>query len=366
MGKVANISLRKKLGLNLHAIQTRIETERHRLNYLMWECTLRCNLACKHCGSDCHKDPVQKDMPLEDFLRVVDSITPHVDTHNTMIVLTGGEPLMRKDLEKCGLELYKREYPWGIVSNGLAMTPQRIESLLNAGLRSVTISLDGLEQEHNEMRGSAESYRSAVKAIATLATKGDEIIFDVVTCVTQSNFGQLDQIRELLVSLGVKRWRVFTVFPIGRATQHDELQLPPAQFRALFDFIKTTRREGRIEMSYGCEGFLGSYETEVRDSFFFCKAGVNIASVLADGSISACPNLRANFIQGNIYKDDFMDVWNNRYTKFRDRSWAKTGECADCQHFDHCKGNGMHLRGEDGSLLFCHYNRMREGEKAIR
>ena len=140
------------------------------------------------------------------------------------------------------------------------------------------------------------------------------------------------------------------------------IDVDAVQFKQLFDFIRDTRKEGRIRADYGCEGFLGNYETEVRDNFFFCRAGVTVGSVLADGSISACPNLRSNFIQGNIYKDDFMDVWNNRYRAFRDRSWAKQGECAACNYFKYCKGNGMHLHDENGNLLFCHLKRLKEAE----
>ena len=95
---VTDISLRKTLALKLYQKYKANETARHQLTYLMWECTLRCNLSCKHCGSDCRKDMLQRDMPLDDFLKVIDSITPHVNTHHTMIVLTGGEPLMRADL----------------------------------------------------------------------------------------------------------------------------------------------------------------------------------------------------------------------------------------------------------------------------
>ncbi|MFV0364894.1 MAG: SPASM domain-containing protein [Mangrovibacterium sp.] len=58
----------------------------------------------------------------------------------------------------------------------------------------------------------------------------------------------------------------------------------------------------------------------MRDGFFFCRAGINIALILVDGSISVCPNLRENFIQGNIYKDNFRDIWENKYDVYRDRS----------------------------------------------
>lgn len=362
---ITDISLRKKIALKLFQKFKANETARHQLSYLMWECTLRCNLGCKHCGSDCRKSMTQKDMPLADFLQVIDGITPHVNTHKTMIVITGGEPLMRTDLEECGRELYRREYPWGIVSNGLAMTPERIDSLIAAGLRSVTISLDGLEEAHNIMRGHPQSFRNAFNAIKILAKMTDDIVFDVVTCVSARTFDQLPALKEMLIEAGVKQWRIFTIFPIGRAARHEDLQLQPKEFKALFDFIRQTRREGRIDLRYGCEGFLGNYEGEVRDNFFFCRAGVNIGSVLVDGSISACPNLRSNFIQGNIYKDNFMEVWNKRYQPFRDREWTKQGECADCKHFNYCQGNGMHLRDEEGKLLFCHLKRLKKGEEVV-
>lgn len=361
MEGVEDISLKKRLGLELFRRYKKNEAIAHKLNYLFWECTLRCNLACKHCGSDCHKDMRQADMPLKDFLDVIDkSITPNVDTHKTMIVITGGEPLMRNDLEQCGKELYNREYPWGFVSNGLALSEKRLTNIINAGLSAVTISLDGLEEAHNMMRGNKDSFKQAFNAISLL-TKTD-IVFDVVTCVTSNTFSQLNYLRDLLIKTGVKKWRIFTVFPIGRAVRHQDLQLSPQQFKQLFDFIKNTRKEGRIDLSYGCEGFLGEYETEVRDHFYFCHAGINIGSILVDGSISACPNLRSNFTQGNIYKDDFWEVWSNRYQPFRNREWMKQDECKDCKHFRYCEGNGMHLRDENGKLLFCHLKRIKEGE----
>lgn len=88
-------------------------------------------------------------MPVEDFLKVIDDITPYVEPNKVLVIFTGGEALVRKDIEKCGLELYRRGYPWGIVSNGYLMTRERLDSLLASGLHSATISLDGFEEAHN-------------------------------------------------------------------------------------------------------------------------------------------------------------------------------------------------------------------------
>ncbi|MBN2444416.1 MAG: TIGR04133 family radical SAM/SPASM protein [Spirochaetales bacterium] len=353
------ISFGKKAALNIFRNYRKTLTSLHELNYLFWECTLRCNLKCLHCGSDCMRDAATKDMPLGDFLGVLDIIKDKVNPHTTILALTGGEPLMRQDLEECGAAFYSREFPWGMVSNGYALTEKRFHRLLRSGLRSLTISLDGLEESHNWLRGRKDSYKNALKAIR-MAAREKSIIFDVVSCVNQKNFNELEEIRELLVDSSVSRWRIFTIFAKGRAQDNPLLDVTCDQFQKLMEFIKRTRKKGIIQLSYGCEGFLGSYEGEVRDNYFFCRAGINIGSVLVDGSISACPSLRGDYIQGNIYKDNFWDVWENEFDIMRNREWTKTGICAGCDVYKWCEGNGLHLREEKtGNILRCHYNMLK-------
>jgi radical SAM enzyme (rSAM/lipoprotein system) len=351
------LSLRKRIALELFRKIRKNRTCLHELNTLFWECTLRCNLSCRHCGSDCKAVVGTPDMPAKDFFKVIDQITPHVNPNRIMVTFSGGEPLVRNDLEACGLELYRRGFPWGLVSNGLLLDRRRLDSLLAAGLHSITISLDGFEEAHNWLRGHPQSYANALRAIRML-TKEKEIVWDVVTCVNRKNLPQLDEFKKFLIANGIKNWRIFTIFPVGRAATFPELQLTDEEFTSALDFIRATRMEKFIRLSYGCEGFLGNYEMEVRDQFYQCHAGINVASVLADGSISACPSIRANYHQGNIYKDNYMDVWNNRFQPFRNREWARKGVCADCKLFRYCEGNGMHLHDDEGNLLFCHYQRI--------
>ena len=352
-----SLSLRRRIALDIfNSVRTRL-LEDHPLRQLFWECTLRCNLSCRHCGSDCKQISAVKDMPKEDFARVLDSVAAATDPHKVMINITGGEPLCRPDLEECGKMIYEKEFPWGMVTNGLALTPQRYRRLLQCGLRAMTISLDGIGETHDWMRGRNGSFEKAAATIKMVIDSG-EIAFDVVTCVNKRNFGQLNELKEYLIGLGLKEWRLFTVFPAGRAAQDPELQLSPEEFRGLMEFIKATRKEGRIMAEYGCEGFLGNYEGDVRSHFYQCSAGITVGSVLADGSISACPSIRADYRQGNIYTDAFMDVWKNRFQAYRDRSWMHKDECASCKVWKYCKGNGMHLRDADGKLMLCHYSKL--------
>jgi len=121
------MNLKKHLALDLYRLHKKNQTKLHELSYLFWECTLRCNLNCLHCGSDCTQEAFTPDMLGEDFLRVLESIAPHVNPNKTMVVITGGEPLIRKDLAEVGLEIYKRGFPWGMVTNGYAMTATRLD-----------------------------------------------------------------------------------------------------------------------------------------------------------------------------------------------------------------------------------------------
>jgi len=357
--KVAPLSLRKKLALELWRQQEIIQRKEHPLKQLFWECTLRCDLKCRHCGSDCKMQSESKDMPKADFLRVLDSIARKTDPHKVFVIITGGEPLMRKDLEECAKAIYDKGFPWGMVTNGLHLTPQRWISLQRAGIHAMTISLDGLEEDHNWMRGNEQSFQMVSKAIDMLVARKD-FLFDIVTCVNRRNYAKLNDIKEFLISKGVKRWRLFTVFPVGRAAQDPDMKLTSEEFRGVFEFIKGTREEGRIRVDYGCEGFLGNYEGEVRNRFFSCQAGISVGSVMADGSIAACASIRSDYNQGNIYEDDFMEVWEHRYAPYRNREWMRKGECKDCSYFRYCQGNGMHLRDAEGNLLFCHLNRIKQ------
>lgn len=326
--------------------------KKHPLRQLFWECTLRCNLSCRHCGSDCRKIATQPDMPLDNFLPVLDDVATMTEPHRVLVNTVGGEPLVRPDIVDCGKAITERGFMWGFVTNGVLLTEPLFHDILEAGLRTVAISLDGLETEHNWLRGN--SFDGAINAIGLL-TRTRNLLWDVITCVNQRNFSTLPQLKQFLIDSGVKKWRIFTIFPQGRAKLNPELFLSPEQYVALMEFIADTRNKGDINLSYSCEGFLGDYEGIVRKHSYRCDAGIMTASVLANGDISGCMSIRAHYAQGNIYHDRFSDVWQNRFEVMRNRRWMKRDECARCKAWDWCAGGPFHLRGDDGEMLHCNY-----------
>ena len=344
------------------------EVKVHELNYLFWECTTRCNLHCRHCGSDCLAASQDVDMPLEDFLRALDTIPVKERPPEFTVVLTGGEPLLRPDIAEVGRAIRQRGVGWSMVSNGWFYDEAMHRRLMAAGMGALTISLDGLGEDHDWMRGRAGSYERTLRAIA-IAAKEFRINFDVVSCINRRSIGQLYALYEKLVSMGVQQWRIFTIIPIGRAKDDSEMHLTDEEFTRLMDFIQVKReaaaamKEGPrpMNVTFSCEGYLGRYERKVRQNPFFCRAGVNIASVLIDGRICGCPNIdRDVFSQGNIYQDSLWDVWQNRFVPFRNHDWARKGRCADCPVWRDCLGNGMHnWHGDCREVINCHYQKVR-------
>ena len=307
-----------------------------------------CNLACDYCyyleKAHLYDEKSARhnltDELLEKFIKqYIGSQT----MHEVLFTWHGGEPLMRKDLAEVGAALKQRGYPWGMVTNGLALTEKRFKELMAAGLRSIAISFDGLELDHNWLRQHPLAFEGATRAIKLAAQYGVQrgstvvqhssklsnterealnnieqapapaeqpsaLVWDVVTCVNQRTINQLDEMQQYLWSIGVRNWRLITIDPMGRAAENPELILTPEQHRQVLDYIREKRKEG-LHISYSCEGFMPEYEMEIRDHLFHCAAGISIASILIDGSISACTSVRGNYAQGNIYRDRFINIF---------------------------------------------------------
>lgn len=122
------------------------------------------------------------------------------------------------------------------------------------------------------------------------------------------------------------------------------------------DFIAATRSTGGPgpKVQFSCEGHLpAAVDAAVRDEPYFCRAGINIASVLCDGAIGACPNTPRSLVQGNIRVDDFVEVWNRRYQKLRRRARMRTGQRDGCDQWSRCQGNSLHLWDDEAGRTSC-------------
>jgi radical SAM enzyme (rSAM/lipoprotein system) len=343
----------------LHPLYRRLETAAHPLRYLFLEVTSRCNLRCLHCGSDCGRTSRPDELTTDEWVALVDRLAARFDPREVLLVITGGEPLCRPGLAEILDRIHARGFAWGMVSNGWSLSARTLDALLARGLASLTVSLDGLAPSHDWLRGVPGSFDRALCAVRAAVAAGARLpAFDVVTCANPRNLAELPAVRALLQAERVPAWRLFTIFPKGRARDNAEVLLPPDGMRAVLDFVAASRRErARDEMrvDFACEGYLPpARDRAVRDEPYFCRAGISIASILCDGAISVCPNVSRALVQGNVRSDDLADVWERRFESHRDRSWLRQGACAECRDFGRCQGNSLHLYDEAiGGPAFC-------------
>lgn len=344
-----------------------LESDLHELRYLFWETTRKCNMACLHCGSDCGRDDSLVGLPRNVIEDVLSEIAQAFSPSDIMLVASGGEPLVRADLFDILAHARKLGMRLGMVTNGWTLGPQTARRLAETGMESIVVSLDGPREIHDWLRNRKGSFDRAIGALQYLKQAGIPIV-EGITCVTPRSLNFLETTYEIVRSTGANYWRVFNIFPIGRARNNPELLLLPEHFRQLVETMVQLRTRGRAEgivVNLSEEGYLGfDWESKVRDAVYFCRAGVNIAGIMADGTIAACPNLPAWMGQGNVLSDSFVHVWNTRYQIFRDRSWMRRGMCAQCSHFGMCRGNSLHIW--DSNLqepVWCHYHMLHSNER---
>lgn len=323
----------------------KIETGEHTLLYLFLEITRKCNLNCLHCGSDCQSSPAQGELTTDSWKKIVHYIHDHF-SQELVFVITGGEPLLHPALEEIGHTIRELGMRWGMVTNGMLLTSSKLKALIKAGLYSLTLSLDGLESAHNKLRNHPRAFHHTLDALKA-AGAADLPCKDVVTCVYPDNRHELDAVADLLIYYGIPAWRLFRIFPSGRAAGNRQLLLDFLQTRELLSWIagrrKLLKKQG-LKVNYCCEGYLPpAVDKMVRDTPFFCRAGINIASILADGTITGCSNNDSGFYEGNILKDSFAFLWEQRFRKFRQKEWLQDTQCGSCNCRRDCLGSSIHL-----------------------
>jgi len=319
--------------------------KKHPLSYLFWECTLNCNFFCKHCGSSAGRKVYKDDLKTEEIKKAFLDISKNFDTKKITIAVTGGEPLMRQDLLDIMSYAVKLGFNWGMVTNGSLMTKEMAKKLKKAGMKTVVVSIDGLGEEHDEFRNFKGAYERAINAVKYLSSESFLQDLQITTTITPANIDKLDEMYRTFVPLGITSWRLIEVDPIGRAEENKEVFLSPDQLKFLLNFIKQLRKKSKINISFGCSGFLGEeFEGEVRDWLFRCAAGVTSASILQNGDIFVCPNVPRDKapIEGNVKKDSFSEAWKNKFNFYRDENRTKCATCTECDHWDDCRGGSLH------------------------
>ena len=329
----------------------------HDLRMLVFEVTQRCNLACRHRGSDCTRSSTSPDLPFDTIVQVLGELREAYDPSRITVMIGGGEPLMYERLFELGARVCQLGFPWGMVTNGVLWDESTFRAAREARISSISVSLDGPEEAHEWLRRREGSFAATLRTVQGLIAAEWLQVMDVITVVNPRNVGLLDEIFELMCELDAPGWRLIPISPIGRAKDSAELLLDREQFRLMLQKIMAFRARDRLPVYLSESNYMGPLlDFRVRDHHYFCRAGVNIGGVMADGDILACANIDRRFRQGNVFENSFVDVWEQRFQVFRDRRWMRTGRCASCDEWRFCQGNSFHswdLEGQQPGP--CHY-----------
>ena len=313
------------------------------LRQLFLEVTLRCNEHCFHCGSNCMPQSGEE-LSVDEYRRILEEVKADFDLKRLYLCITGGEPLLRPEFFDILGYAHELGYRWGMTTNATLITGEVAHRLAEAGMRTVSVSIDGLRETHDRLRGLAGGYDAAMKGIQNLIDENTFQNIQVTTVVNHENIGELDELFLVMDGLDIDSWRVINLEPIGRALQWPNRMLTREDYRRLFSFIREKRLAG-YPVEYGCSHYLGpELEGELRDWYWLCNAGIYTASIMSNGDVGACLDIerRPETIQGNIRETRFRDIWENRFALFRKDLSAESEYCRGCSHADHCRGDAHH------------------------
>lgn len=327
------------------------------LRDLFLEVTLRCNARCEHCGSSCGDKILEDEISAFDLKKTLKDIANEYNAREILLNVTGGEPLVRKDL--FGIMEYASSlgFRWGMTTNGMLINDDIIKKMIKTNMESISISLDGLKETHESFRRVPNCFDKIINNIKKLQKVPSIKIVQVTTVANKKNIHELEDVYNLMKELNVVSWRVINVDPIGRAKDNKDILLDKDDYKYLFNFIKEKRNEGILNVEYGCSHYLGlELEKELRDTYFICTAGLYVASILSNGDIFICPDVvrRKEFIQGNIKTDNFVEVWENGFQMFRTEDRTKCSKCQKCSSWKYCLGDSFHtFNFEEKRPNFC-------------
>lgn len=328
-----------------HRLRTAQNRANHELRYLFFEVSRRCNIHCLYCGSDCSLNERDNEMDTAQWLRIIDELAEDFSPERITVAVTGGEPLYKEGIFDIFQRLHERGFHYGMVSNSTLLTPETASKIVACGMNSISLSVDSIEPVNDRIRGKGMT-AYFTKAVKNLRDAGYTGILEALSTITKPCLEHLHEMQTWLESLGIRRWRVAPVMPLGRAARHRELLLDDRDLKLLLDFVRTARGvQQPLVPEFGEEGFLGDrYEGLVRPYLCQCRAGINVGGIRYDGKVGACPEISRSFDQGDIHEKRFSQIWQSGYQLMRDRSWTKTlGACARCEKFSVCRGGALHL-----------------------
>ena len=327
------------------------------LSLLAINLTRRCNLACPHCylDADTLNTSSKGELTTDEVCNLLDQVVAM--GHSTMIVLTGGEPLVRSDLEQIIQYGSDRDLPIVVGTNGVMLNRKRVESLKVAGVSGLGISLDSLNAErHDRFRGLPGAWHKTMAGIDHC--RRQQLDFQLHFTVTTENVHELSEVAQFAANSGARVLNVFFVICTGRGTTFT--QLSPARHEEVLQELVELQRQHpqcivrprcapqfkRVALSQKSASATNLISGREGDG---CIAGIHYCRVTSTGDITPCPYLPDSL--GNVRESSITDLWNHSPVFASLRNGTLNGKCGACEYRELCGGCRAGAVAAGGALM---------------
>ena len=216
---------------------------------VFWEVTKGCNLRCIHCRATATELMSPTDLPTEKAKAIIDQIAAFA---SPILVLSGGEPLYRKDIFELAGYATSKELRVALATNGTLVDRNIAQKIVNAGVKRVSISLDGADAKtHDSFRGIPGAFDNAVQGLKNLRALGMGVQINMT--VARHNAHQLPQVLDLARSIGADALHTFLLVPVGCGVEiADREMVPPDEYERMLNWFYDKSLEGDIELKATC------------------------------------------------------------------------------------------------------------------
>ena len=331
------------------------------LRLVAWEVTRRCNLSCKHCRAVAEDHPYENELDTKASFKLLDEIRK---TGQPIIILTGGEPLLRNDIfdiasygTKIGLRMV-------MAPNGTLITKENAQKMKESGIKRISVSLDGsTPQTHDDFRGLKNAFEQSLNGIEIAKQAG--IDFQINTTITKTNLEQIPKILKLAEDLGAVAHHIFLLVPTGRGKYIIDSGIDAKQYEKTLNWFYDQRDKTKLQLKATCaphyyrilrqrakqDGKKVTFETHGLDAVTRgCLAGTGFCFVSHVGRVQTCGFLDVDC--GDVTRQSFDEIWKNSevFKKLRNFSNLE-GKCGICEFTNVCGGCRARAYEATGSYL---------------
>ncbi len=302
---------------------------------MSWNVTRECNMKCSHCYINATDKKLINELTTQEAKNLMDQI---YQVSAPLLILSGGEPLLRPDIFELISYGSKKGLKMGLGSNGSLIDEDVARKLKEAGIATVSISLDSnIAAQHDEFRGVAGAWEKAVAACKAL--RKNNVLVQVNATLTQQNYNQIDDIMSLAENIGVENFHLFFLVPTGRGTKLTDISPEKYEEMITKTFAKTANHTLNVRPSCAPQfmRIAKGMGLDMRQWIRGCIAGLYYCRIYPNGDVTPCPYLPIKL--GNIREKSFKDIWFNSkvFKDLREPNSLK-GKCGVCEYRSLCGG----------------------------